>query len=135
MRITADTNVLISATFWHGASDKIISLAESKKIQLILSDEIIKEYATVLEYKEIQDKIKEKNLEIKRTIKKIRSIATIIAPMRKLDIIKDDPDDNKILECGEAGNVDYIVSNDKHLLKLEQFENIPIVTPEEFLKK
>ena len=32
MRTTVDTNTLISATFWHGASDKIIAKVESKKI-------------------------------------------------------------------------------------------------------
>ena len=58
MRITADTNTLISATFWYGASDKIISRVEAKEIQLILSDEIIKEYVDVLEYEEIQEKIR-----------------------------------------------------------------------------
>ena len=43
MRITADTNTLVSATFWYRASEKIISRAEGKELQLILSDEIIKE--------------------------------------------------------------------------------------------
>jgi len=135
MRVTVDTNILVSATFWCGASDIIISQAESKSIQLILSEEIIKEYSNVLEYKEIQDKIKDKDIEMKRTVKKIISISTIIAPKEKINIVKDDSDNNKILECAKAGNVDYIVSNDKHLLKLGKFENIPIVTPEEFLKK
>ena len=59
MKITVDTNVLVSATFWYGASDKIISKIEAKQIQLILSKEIIEEYADALDYKEIQDKIKE----------------------------------------------------------------------------
>lgn len=135
MRITVDTNILISATFWYGASDKIISQVESKKIELVLSEEIIKEYTNVLEYKEIQDKIKNKKLEMKRTIKKIISIATMIVPKEKLDIIKDDPDDNKVLECAMAGNADCIVTNDNHLLKMRKYKNIPIITTEEFLEK
>jgi len=44
MKITADTNVLISATFWHGASDRILSNVESKEIELILSQDILAEY-------------------------------------------------------------------------------------------
>ena len=134
MKITADTNVLVSATFWHGASDKVMSKAEAKEIQLILSQEIIEEYGKVLQYKEIQDKIKDKKLEMKLTLKKIASIAIIIAPNEKVIMVKDDPDDNKILECAKAGNVNYIISKDTHLLRLGQFENIPILTPEEFIK-
>jgi len=96
MKITADTNVLISATFWYGASDKILSKVEAKVLQLILSEDIIKEYARVLDYKEIQDKIKAKNLEMSRSLKKIVSVSKIIIPKEKLNIVKDDPDDNKV---------------------------------------
>jgi putative PIN family toxin of toxin-antitoxin system len=135
MKITADTNILISATFWHGASDRIISKVEAKEIQLILSEEIVKEYAEVMDYDEIKNKIKDKNLAIKHTVSKIISISTIIEPKTKLNVIKDDSDDNKILECAVAGNVDCIVSNDKHLLKLRKFRNIPILTPDDFLEK
>ncbi len=134
MKITVDTNVLISATFWSGASDKIITKVESKEIELILSEEIIKEYSEVLNYKEIQEKVKGKNLEMKRTIGKIISISTIISPRVKLNAVIDDPDDNAILECAKEGNVDYVVSSDKHLLKIGQFQNIKIITPEEAMK-
>ena len=135
MKITADTNTLISATFWSGSSDKIISKAEVKEMELILSNEIIREYSEVLDYEEIQDKIKDKKLEMKRTVGKIISMSTIVVPKEKLTIVKGDPDDNVILECAKAGNVDCIISNDKHLLKLKKFENIPILTPDEFVEK
>ncbi len=127
MRIVTDTNVLISATFWSGHSEKIVLKAEDKKVELILSKEIIMEYCKVMEYHEIQDKIKNKKLEISQTILKIISISTIVEPKGKLDIIKEDPDDNKILECALEGNADYIVSQDKHLLKLKQFKEIKII--------
>ena len=77
---------------------------------------------------------KNKNLEIIRTIEKIVSISTIIEPTQKLDIVKEDPDDNIILECALEGNVDYIISQDNHLLKLKEFKGIKIINPEEFLK-
>ena len=64
---------------------------------------------------------------------KLINNSEIVEPSVKIDIIKDDPDDNKILECAIAGNVDCIVSNDKHLLKLKEFKGIKILTPKEFL--
>ena len=76
MKITADTNVLVSATFWYGNSNKIIRKVENKEIELILSEEILKEFGNVLNYKEIQDKIKNKNLEMMWTIEKIASFST-----------------------------------------------------------
>lgn len=133
MRIVLDTNVLISSTFWYGASDKILKKVEVKEIELIISKEIVEEFSGVLNYKEIQQKIKDKNLEILRSVEKIVSIATIVEPKQKLDIIKEDSDDNIILECAIEGQASYIVSYDLHLLKLKEFENIKILTPEYFL--
>ena len=135
MRIVLDTNVLISSTFWYGASDKILRKVEAKEIELIISKEIIEEFSGVLNYEEIQQKIKDKNLEIIRSVEKIVSMATITEPKQKLDIIKENSDDNKILECAVEEKVDYIISYDSHLLNLKEFENIKILTPEEFLKK
>jgi len=135
MKITADTNILISATFWNGDSNSIIEKAEKKEIELILSKEIIEEFAKVLDYDEIQDKIKNKNLEMKRTIEKIASIATIIEPTEKISLIKEDPDDNKILECAKAGKADFIITKDNHLLKLKEFDGIRIISPEEFMNR
>ena len=135
MRITVDTNILVSATFWNGASNKIIEKVEKKEIELILSKDIINEYVKVLNYKEIQDKIKANNLEMTRTVEKIAAISTFVKPKEKLHIIKDDPTDDKFLECAKEGKVDYLVSNDKkHLLTLKEFEGIKIISPEEFLK-
>jgi len=135
MKITVDTNILVSATFWNGASERIISKAEAKEFRLVLSNDIIKEYSRVLDYKEIKDKIKDNKLETKRTIKKLELLSTIVKPKTRVKIITEDPDDDMVLECAREGKVDYLISNDKHLLKLKKFEDIPILTPEDFLKK
>lgn len=133
MKITVDTNVLISSSFWLGNSDKIIEMAESGKIELILSQDIIEEFVRVLGYDEIKDKVREKELEMRRSVEKLISISTIVFPSNTIDIIKDDLKDNIILECAVEGMADYIISYDKHLLKLREFNGIKIVTPEEFL--
>jgi uncharacterized protein len=51
----------------------------------------------------------------------------------KIIYLKDDPDDDKILECAIASRCNYIVSGDKHLIKLKSFRNIKILKPAEFL--
>ena len=79
MKITIDTNILISGSFWRGASDRILEKVENKEIELILSKEIIEEFSRVLNYDEIQQKIRDKNLEMKRAVEKIVSISSLSA--------------------------------------------------------
>ena len=101
---------------------------------MVLSLDIIKEFSRVLNYEEIQEKIKDKNLEMKYSVEKIISLSEMIEPKERLNIIQEDFSDNKILECAYEGKADYIITKDNHLLKLKEFKNIKIVTPEEFLK-
>ena len=134
MKVVIDTNVFISATFWHGDPERIITKAENNEIELVLSKEIIEEFIKVLHYKEITEKIKDKDLEMKYTIKKIISISEIVEPSKKLEVVKDDPDDNKFIEAAVEGKCAYIISSDKHLLKIGDYEGIIILSPKKFIE-
>ena len=132
IKIVVDTNVLVSSSFWYGSSDRIMNMVEQEKVKLFLSRHILKEFVTVLAYDEIQKKVADKKLEMKRTIDKIISLSTIIEPNEKI-FVCEDVDDNIILECALEGKVNFIISQDDHLLKLREFRGIRIVAPEEFL--
>ena len=69
-----------------------------------------------------------------KVVQRVINNSKIVEPSVKLDIVKDDSNANKVLECANEGKVDYIITNDGHLLKLKEFEGIKIVTPTEFLR-
>jgi uncharacterized protein len=50
-----------------------------------------------------------------------------------LEVIKNDPSDNKFLVCAVEGQVDFIVSGDRHLTDIKLFQDIQIINPVEFL--
>ncbi len=130
MRIILDTNVFVSGIFWQGNfCSQIIEKWKNKEFELISSIEIINELVKTLRGFKIQ--MQEEMIEEWRNL--IIENSTIVKPTIKLNIIKEDPDDNKFLEAGVTGNVDMIISQDKHLLKLEEYERIRIVNPEEAL--
>ena len=135
MRITVDTNILVSSIFWKGVSFKILETIFREKIGLVLSEGIIEEFINVLNSEEIMDKVREKKLEINYAIDEVIAFAEIVYPSEKFDVVEEDSDDNKILECAVEGKVDYIVSNDKHLLKIGEFRGIRILTSEDFVKR
>lgn len=53
--------------------------------------------------------------------------AKIVESAKAVEIIKEDPEDNRVLKCALAGNVEYIISGDNHLLKLARFNEIKIL--------
>jgi len=49
-------------------------------------------------------------------------------------MIKEDPDDNMVLEAAVAGQADFIVTGDPDLLNLKEFRGIRMVTAKELLE-
>ena len=64
----------------------------------------------------------------------IEKRAIILSHTPSIQVIKEDPDDDKILACALEAQADYIVSADQHLLRLRQYQNINIITAKEFLE-
>jgi uncharacterized protein len=131
-KVVADTNILISATFWKGESRRILSMAERKEVILLTSMNILEEYIKVLEYPEVTEKVRKKGLPMVYNVLKVAKMARIVKPNARVDAVTD-KDDNKILECAIKGKADYIVTYDQHLLKLGSYRRIRILTPQEFL--
>jgi len=127
--VVADTNVIVSALFWGGNESKIVHLVEEGKIKLLTSVALLDELKKVLMYERFG--LNEK--EIDDNVKYILTISKIISPKRRLRVIREDPADNRVLECALAGKAAYIVSGDKHLLQLKKFEKAKILRPKEFL--
>jgi putative PIN family toxin of toxin-antitoxin system len=130
MRIVLDTNILVSAMGWGGNERKVLLATLSDDIDLVLSDEIISELLHVLSYEKLSHIPEEK---IGLFLEIIMETAIIIETTSKLAIIEEDPMDNRILECAIYGGVEYIVSGDKHLLNLKEYEGIKIFKAKAFL--
>jgi putative PIN family toxin of toxin-antitoxin system len=135
MKVVLDTNIWLSAIFWKGEADKLIKSCLNKKIELIITEEILDEIIEVLNKEsKFQKYIKKRKQSIEDLVRTILSIATLIKTQSKIDLIKKHPKDNMILEAALDGKVDYIVSYDKHILNMLEFREIRILDPREFLR-
>ncbi len=126
MKIVLDTNIYIAVALHGEFAENIIEMVTTRSsgIMLIISKEILLE---------LQQKLKEKFNWLKEDIDlfmtKIRNIAEVVEVNIKVDILKRDPEDNKILECAVCGQADLIVTADQDLIKLKNFQGIGIVHP------
>ena len=129
MKIAVDTNFLISATQWdYSVSYKLLLKLIRNNDTIFSTKEILDEFAEVLE----RDFLYSKE-DIKSIVEKVLQFLTLVTPSNKIDIVKEDVDDNKIIECAVESKAEYIFSYDKHLLKLKEFQGIKIVWSEEAL--
>ena len=130
MRVVLDTNVFLSGIHWAGTSSKVLSAWFLNKFTLVSSMEINRELFTQLR----DFKIRMETEEIHYWESLVPKKSELVVPNKKIEIVKDDPDDNKFIETALEGKAEYIVTQDKHLLKIKEFKGIKIITPEEFIK-
>lgn len=130
LKVVLDTNIFISGILVRKGNPSIIIKAwkRSHKYQLFITEEIIQEILRVMRRLNISEKI------VNEWEKVININAIKIFADKKVEVIKDDPTDNKFLDCAKECQADYIVSGDKHLKNLNRFEKTHIVNPKEFLK-
>lgn len=129
LRVVIDTNVFISS-FFGGIPRDIINLWKIGQITICLSQEIIEEYIEVLNRLGLKDKNEIKNL-TKLFAEGYHSIFTAKTP--NIEIVKDDPDDTKFIECAVALDSKIIISGDKHLKNIKKYIDIEIMSPKAFL--
>ena len=65
----------------------------------------------------LRDKFKQDPYTLNDNFQKLRALGNLVKPTETLNVITEDPPDNRILECSQAARSDYIVSEDKDLCK------------------
>jgi putative PIN family toxin of toxin-antitoxin system len=127
--IVLDTNVLVSAALSDGKPYEVLALAEDGHIISVTSQPIVTELGDVL----TRDRLPFSDDQVTDLTAKVVSISRVIDPEVSLEVIDDDPDDDKILEAAVAAEVDYIISGDSHLLDLDTHAGMDILDPARFL--
>ena len=128
IRVVIDTNVIITALyFYRGNPWRIVVWAIEGNIQNITSEFILREVRHVLEKKFLWQP-----REIENAIIQIETFSEKVSPKKHLTVIPYAPD-NRILECALAGEADFIISGDRHLTDLQEYQGLMIVNPATFV--
>jgi uncharacterized protein len=127
--VAADTNIYISALIFAGLPRQFLLAAEDTRIRLFISEPIRQELLRIL-----QTKFSWSNDQVNEILLQLEGCTELVRPIETLDVIKEDPDDNRVLECAVTAGARFIVSGDNDLLRLGQFRNIRIVKVADFMK-
>jgi len=125
---TADTNIYISAFNFGGQPLRFLNMARAGVFRVDISEPIIEEVLRVL-----RDKFEWNADRLQEVEALVAGFTQRVMPTQTLNIIKEDPPDNRVLECAAEALSDFIVTGDRDLLRLGQFGSIPIVKVADFL--
>jgi putative PIN family toxin of toxin-antitoxin system len=135
MRVVLDANVFVSSILSAaGTPARILDAWRDERFQLMMSDAILDEIGRVLRYPKIVARHGWTDAEIDRFLHILTTLAINTPGSLMLDVIADDPSDNRYLECAVEGSADFVVSGDRDLLALGSYEGIAIVQPSAFLE-
>ncbi len=124
-----DTNVFISS-FFGGNPRRVMDLWKSGDITLCLSRPIVDEYIEFLRRLGLQD---EKELEELLSLFAHGFHLVYTAKTPDLNVVEEDPDDDKFIECAVALKAKFVITGDSAVKKIRQYMNIKIISPREFL--
>ena len=126
---TLDTNIYVSALEFGGVGARVLGMARAGVFRIDVSDVILAELVTVL-----RDGFRWGRIRLHFAKEQIARLANRVVPTQTLDVIKEDPDDDRILECAVEARSAFIVSSDKDLLRLGSYGDVRIVTAKEFIE-
>lgn len=131
MIVVLDTNVLLVSIAPRSVYRKIFDALMAGEFKLVLSNDILSEYAEVIERKAnatVSNNIAEMLLNLENLNK--------VEVFFEWKLVNKDPDDNKYVDAAIAGGADFIVSNDQHfkILKSIGFPKVNVIGIDEFLE-
>jgi putative PIN family toxin of toxin-antitoxin system len=134
MKVVLDTNVAVSAAISpKGPPAEIVKAWRAHSLTWVTSPPLLDELERALLSPRIRRYLAWGEDEIAEFLAAVRQAAEITSPTRQIDVIRDDPADNGVLEAAVSAQADYVVSGDRHLLELKTYEGVQIVTPARFV--
>lgn len=122
IKLTIDTNVWLSGLVFGGKPGKIIELFVDGAVLIVVSEEVLGELR-----RKITQKFPLYTNKLSLLESSIRSDGQIVQLGWRVIAVCRDPDDNKFIETAVLGGCNYIVSGDKDLLDLKNYEGIKIM--------
>ena len=129
MKVVLDANVIVAAFGFGGICRSVLDVCLDAQ-DLILSEYLLDEI-----HEHLQDKLHHTALMADERVALLRGAARIVDPAPVPPHACRDPDDLPVLGTLVAGSADCLVTGDRDLLALQQYDGRPILSPREFWER
>ncbi|MGH9946785.1 MAG: putative toxin-antitoxin system toxin component, PIN family [Pyrinomonadaceae bacterium] len=135
MRVTADTNLIVSAALWGGNPRRVIDSARDDFFELYTSPVLINELKEILGRGKFEKQFLQVGFTPEDLVEELLGFAIVIEGDQLPFSIARDPDDDAVVACAVSAECEFIVTGDQDLLVLTEYRGIRIVTATEFLSE
>lgn len=134
LAVVPDVNVLVSALITPtGPAGRIMDAWRRDEITFVTSQPIIVKVDEVLHRPHLLDTYPIDETDLQQLQLLLQEEAVVTPHILDLHVVEQDPEDDNILIAAVEGRADCIISGDKHLKKLGTYQDIPILSPAEFV--
>ena len=131
LKVVMDTNVFVSWVFFGGPPYQILKAWQECEFELVVSQEILDEYRRVGEILAEERPA----IDLNPILNFVIEHAKVYGPVKLKEPVCEDPDDDKFFACALASGSRFIVSGDKHLLKVSGYQGIEVLKPRDFVDR
>jgi len=127
-----DVNVLVSGfPAERGVPAELIDRWLDREFGLVLSEHILDGVARA--WKNAYYRTRYQGDEPRQALALLRARATMVIPVSTVRGVAEDDEDDLVLATAVAGTASHLVTGDRHLRKVEQYQGVSILTPREFI--
>jgi len=110
-------------------------MVEDGQVQAFASLEVLEEIHRVLGYERILRILKRSAKEPSAIMATVVSLTSLVEVTSTVEAIKEDAADNRLLACAKDARAHFLISGDRHLLKLGEYGNVKVLTLASFLQR
>lgn len=135
IKAVVDANLLVSAFISPFSHPREIERCWRRgEFILVTSREIVEEVNRVLHLPRIQVKYRLAESDIQAFVLTLIHKGNCVAGELALKSVAPDPGDDKIISCAIEGEAEFIVTGDKALQQLKEYQGIKIINAEQFIR-
>ena len=121
-KVVLDTNCLVSAIGWAGPPHRILLACLSGTLELCISPAILEELTEVLSRPRLA--LIAGNPYLPAVLSWLHTSAHLVFPSITLDVVAEDPDDNRFIECAVESGAGVVITGDEHLANIKNYQGI-----------
>ena len=127
MRLVLDTNVVASAILWGGVPRLLLQAGREKRVELFTSAALLAEPTDILGRRKFDKKIAASTLTVDQLVDRYAALVALVRPA-PTPRVAPDLDDDVVIGTALAAKADLIVTGDKALLSVAEYQGIRIVS-------